>query len=116
MYINQHLSWYNTIRGNKIGTNVAGTSPRGNKQHVASTSTTVPTSLIEDNLIRGNTLDGVSVERVPGSLYTTRYYTISAAIPGTGGTVHRPVAERRSRPQRRTWSNEGSETAGWTTR
>ena len=86
VYINQHLSWYNIIRGNKIGTNVAGTSLRGNKQNGILLYDGPRFNRIEDNLIRGNTLDGIAVERVPSSTYTNRFNTITRnRISDNGG-------------------------------
>jgi len=86
VYINQHLSWYNVIRNNKIGTNVAGTAARGNKMNGVQIFDGARYNLIEGNLIRGNTLDGINVERVAGSIYTTRFNVITRnSIRNNGG-------------------------------
>ena len=84
--LQDNLSFYNEVRGNKIGTDIAGTEARANKGHGVWLFDGPNENVISGNTIKWNTGAGVAVERLAGSAYTTRNNRISNnRMGGNGG-------------------------------
>jgi hypothetical protein len=81
-----NLTDLNEIRDNRIGTDAAGAISRGNSAYGVSIYDGPKRNLITVNHIQANRLDGVAVEKVPGSLNTTVRNRIDHnRIQGNGG-------------------------------
>ncbi len=75
--IDGFLTEQTQVIGNKIGTDTGGTITRRNLEYGILVTNGAKDSLIQENLIRGNGLDGVAVERPEGSDFSTVRNTIT---------------------------------------
>jgi CSLREA domain-containing protein len=83
--IENPLTNANRVLANRIGTSTGGTAVRGNKRHGVWLYDGAQSNLVEANRIEGSTMDGVAVERAPGSTAATVGNTITRTTTKANG-------------------------------